>query len=179
MTHEITDRDVRMLAGISEMLRGDYEKESLEWSRSPFGWIKARPSRQVGKIGEQLVAGWCAAKDLSVGPSGDSEADRVIQGRRIEIKFSTLWASGQYKFQQIRDQDYDSLVCLGIAPFDARCWVIPKSVLYTHVIGHTPQHTGAGGTDTFWLSVVADDPPDWLSPYGGSLSRAFERLRVL
>ena len=114
---EISDTDVRMLAGIFEMLRGDYEKENLEWSRSPFGWIKARPSRQVGKIGEQLVAGWCAAKDLSVGPSGDSEADRVIQGRRIEIKFSTLWASGQFKFQQIRDQDYDVLVCLGIAPF--------------------------------------------------------------
>ena len=179
MKQAITDPDVRMLAGISEMLRADYEKENLEWARSPFGWIKTRPSRQVGKIGEQLVAGWCAAKDLSVGPSGDSEADRVIQGRRIEVKFSTLWASGQFKFQQIRDQRYDFLVCLGIAPFDAQCWVIPKDDLYEHVIGHTPQHTGAGGTDTFWLSVVAADPPAWLSPYGGSLTRAFERLRVL
>ncbi len=179
MTREITDPDVRILAGISQMLRGDYEQENPEWARSPFGWIKTCPSRQVGKIGEQLVAGWCAAKDLSVGPSGDSEADRVIQGRRVEIKFSTLWKSGQFKFQQIRDQRYDFLVCLGIAPLDARCWVMPKDILYEHVIGHPPQHTGAGGTETFWLSVAAEAPHAWLAPYGGPLSRAYECLRSL
>ena len=178
MSQQIKDLDVRRLASIASLLQSDYE-ENEDWIGSPFAWIKTRPSRQVGKIGEQLVSGWCAAKGLSVGPSGDTEADKVIQGRRVEIKFSTLWKSGVYNFQQIRDQDYDFLICLGLSPFDARCWVIPKKALYDYVIGHTPQHTGAGGTDTFWLLFPANNSPIWLESYGGKLSQAFQILSDL
>lgn len=131
VSQQIKDPDVRRLASIASLLQSDYE-ENEDWMGSPFAWIKTRPSRQVGKIGEQLVSGWCAAKGLSVGPSGDTEADKVIQGRRVEIKFSTLWKSGVYNFQQIRDQDYDFLLCLGWSPFDARCWVSHWTYPSTH-----------------------------------------------
>lgn len=103
----ITDPDVRLLAAIAAGLKGDYirEAEADPWRDSPFAWIRTVASRQRGKIGEQLVAGWCAAKGLDVLVCRDSQADRVIAGRRVEVKFSTLWASGVYKFQQIRDQN--------------------------------------------------------------------------
>lgn len=168
-----------MLATIASTLKGDYVREGSNdpWVGSPFAWIRMRPSRQVGKIGEQLVAGWCAAKGFDVTSSGDSEADRVIAGRRVEIKTSTLWGNGVYKFQQIRDQNYEFAICLGISPFDAHCWVISKDVLRRHVIGHTPQHTGKGGTDTFWLSFEASNPPEWLAPCGGRLAAAYEIMR--
>lgn len=174
MVDRIQDPDVRLLAMIAGTLKGDYVREgdADPWAGSPFAWIRTRPSRQVGKIGEQLVAGWCAAKGLDVVNTGDSEADRVIAGRRVEIKFSTLWESGVYKFQQLRDQNYSHAICLGISPFDAQCWVLSKDVLREHVIGHTPQHTGRGGTDTFWLSFDASTPPTWMRPHGGSLSAA-------
>ncbi|MGB9593310.1 MAG: hypothetical protein ACPL7R_04125 [Anaerolineae bacterium] len=131
----------------------------------------------MGKIGEQLVAGWCAAKGLDVVASGDSEADRIIAGRRVEIKFSTLWASGVYKFQQLRDQNYDFAICLGISPFDAHCWVIAKPVLREHVLGHTPQHRGRAGTDTFWISLRPASSPEWLRGCGGSLAEAYAILK--
>ena len=170
----IRDPDVQLLAGLASTLKEDYCRDEADpWAGSPFAWIRSRPSRQVGKIGEQLVSGWCAAKGLDVVASPDSEADRIIAGRRVEIKFSTLWRTGVYKFQQLRDQDYDYAICLGIAPFDAHCWVISKDLLLAHVIGHLPQHTGKGGTDTFWLSVRPEDPPSWLRPCGGRLSEAF------
>ncbi|PKO20737.1 MAG: hypothetical protein CVU38_18545 [Chloroflexi bacterium HGW-Chloroflexi-1] len=126
MQYQIKNPEVLLLASIASTLKGDHVREGAAdpWAGSPFAWIRTRPSRQVGKIGEQLVAGWCAAKDLDVVSSGDSQADRVIAGRRVEIKFSTLWESGVYKFQQIRDQDYDFAICLGISPFNAHCWVI-------------------------------------------------------
>jgi hypothetical protein len=116
MEYQIKDPEVLMLATIASTLKGDYVREGPDdpWAGSPFAWIRTRPSRQVGKIGEQLVAGWCAAKGLDVTRSSHSEADRVIAGRRVEIKFSTLWESGVYKFQQLRDQDYEFAVCLGI-----------------------------------------------------------------
>lgn len=180
MKYCIEDPEVRFLASIAETLRGDYlcKGKSDPWQGSPFAWIRARPSRQVGKIGEQLVAGWCAAKGLDVTGSGDAEADRIIAGRRVEIKFSTLWESGVYKFQQIRDQNYEFAICLGISPFDAHCWVVSKEILRQHVIGHTPQHTGKGGTDTFWFSVDVANPPAWLSACGGRLADAYRILRT-
>jgi len=178
-TRRIADPEVQLLAAIAGTLKADYirEGEADPWAGSPFAWIRTLPSRQRGKIGEQLVAGWCAAKGFDVTASGDSEADRVIAGWRVEVKFSTLWASGVYKFQQIRDQNYDYVICLGLSPFDARCWVISKSLLRDHVIGHTPQHTGARGTDTFWLSFRASEAPAWLSDCGGILAEVYEVLR--
>jgi hypothetical protein len=177
---EVTDPDVRILAGLSATLEGDYVHAGEDpWSGSPFAWILRCPSRQKGAIGEQLVAGWCAAKGLNVLRSHTSDFDRVIEGHRVEIKLSTLWASGGYKFQQVRNQDYDHLFCLGLSPFTAHAWVIPKSVLAERVIGHLGQHTGATGTDTAWIGFQADHPLEWMTPYGGSLGQAWAVLHSL
>jgi hypothetical protein len=176
---EVTDPEVRILAELSQTLRTEYAEDELAWEGSPFQWIKTRPSRQVGTIGEKLVAGWCAANDFDVTKPPNSDADRVIDGLLTEIKFSTLWAAGGYKFQQIRDQDYEIVICLGVSPFDAHCWVLPKSVLLEHVIGHTPQHGGQRGSDTAWIHVDPNDVHPWTAPWGGSLAEAREVLQGL
>lgn len=173
------DPEYQVLASIAGLLKDQYIQEGVvdPWLASPFAWIRTLKSRQVGKIGEQLISGWCAAKGLDVGRSPDSEADRIIGGHRVEIKFSTLWASGIYKFQQIRDQNYDYLICLGVSPSAAHCWVLSKELLRQHVIGHTPQHRGSAGTDTFWLSVSPASLPAWLAQTGGTLEQAYASLR--
>lgn len=176
----IDDPDVQVLAGIAGTLQEDYVPKGADpWEGSPFAWILARPSRTKGAIGEQLVAGWCAAKGVDVTRSANSDADRIIHGHRVEIKFSTLWKTGVYKFQQIRDQEYDHLFCLGISPFSAHAWLIPKPLLHDHVIGHTGQHTGAAGTDTAWLSIPAGHPHAWMMPYGGTLAKVWSQLSGL
>ena len=180
MTAGITDPEVQQLAGIAATLQSDYLKSDDDpWEGSPFAWILACPSRQRGAIGERLVAGWCAAKGADVVRSTTSAYDREINSQRVEIKFSTLWKAGGFKFQQIRDQDYDQLLCLGIMPFDAACWVIPKPVLHEHVIGRTGQHTGRTGAGTAWISFQAGSPPEWMAPYGGSLAEAWRVLAAL
>jgi hypothetical protein len=178
----ISDPDVALLASISAALMGDYINPNVDpWLGSPFAWIKTRPSRQVGSIGEQLVAGWFAAKGLDVVRTGDSDADRVIDGRRVEIKFSTIWESGDYVFQQIRNQRYDVALLLGLSPFSASCWVVPKPVLLEQPfrLGLSHQHGGQAGSDTVWLRFRAASPPAWLSAYGGSLGEAYEAFRRL
>lgn len=170
----ITDPEVELLAGLSAVLQQDYVSPDEDpWLGSPFAWIQTRPSRQKGAIGEALIAGWAAAKGFNVARTGDSDADRVIHGHRVEIKYSNLWTkNGIYKFQQIRDQRYDYCLCLGISPFDAQAWFIPKSELMKpgHA-GLVPQHGGAAGMDTQWLSFPADNPPAWVRAYGGTLSQ--------
>lgn len=178
--NEITDPDVALLAALAGQLEHSYAPSAADpWVGSPFAWIKSQPSRRVGKIGEQLVSGLCAAHELDVTGSSDSDADRVIHGHRTEIKFSTLWANGGYKFQQIRDQNYSYMFCLGVGPFNAHAWVIPKEVLLEYVIGHMGQHTGATGRDTAWLGFAANAPYGWMSPYGGSLSSALAVFKSL
>jgi hypothetical protein len=171
--------ELETLFYIATALKSTYigDESSDPWANSPFAWIKTRPSRQVGKIGEQLVAEWCKQKEFIVSRSGDSEADLVLNGHRIEIKFSTLWGSGVYTFQQLRDQNYEYAFLLGISPFAAHGWFVSKSILRQHVIGHTPQHAGKAGSDTFWLTFPATAPPTWLIPFGGTMSQVYEVMQ--
>jgi hypothetical protein len=173
---ELRDPDVRILAAIAATLKPDYARREAQWAGSPFAWILNCSSRQRGKIGEQLVAGWCAAKNLAVLPSQSGQHDRIIQGKKVEIKFSTLWENGSYTFQQIRDQDYDLLICLGISPFDAHGWICPKSVAWRNA---PSQHGGRAGRDTKWVSFAPKAVPRWLAGYGGKLSSAFAILKKL
>lgn len=151
--------------------------EDDPWIGSPFEWILRVPSRTKGAIGEMLVSEWASAKGLHVKRSPSSEADRVINGHRIEIKMSTLWKSGGFKFQQIREQDYDFCLCLGISPSEIHAWLLPKELLREYVIGHMGQHTGAGGSDTAWLGFQVNDEYDWMAPYGDRLGDVENLLR--
>lgn len=175
MISTITDPDVLILASCAATLQADYAGEDKEWAGSPFAWIKTRPSRQIGVIGEKLVAGWLATKGFDVVRSPDSQADRIINGERAEVKFSTLWKGGFYKFQQLRDQKYKFAVCLGVSPFNAHCWVIPKTIIMKQWgagNGLESQHGGQAGNDTAWLSVTPGREPAWLRACGGPLADA-------
>jgi len=176
---QITDPDVRAFAAISGLLSVEYQQGDDPWTGSPFAWIKSQQSRRRGKVGEQLVAGFFAARGFDVSRPRDSQADLVLGGLRAEVKFSTLWESGIYKFQQIRDQRYDVAVCLGICPYDAHCWVIEKPLLAQHVIGRLGQHGGSGRKDTAWMSFRPEEPYQWMNRRGGRLGDAIESLKAI
>lgn len=179
-----SDQQFEMLVQFSNRLRSEYRLKEEVWRDSPFRWIVTRPSATKGKLAEQFVSGLFAEHGYSVEKSRDRRADRVIAGVRVEIKMSSLWENGTYRFQQVRDQNYALVFCLGISPFSAHCWVIPKIVLMggrNKLPGLTGQHGGKSGKDTAWLSVSPLSPHAWLREYGGSISDAllaFERLGV-
>jgi hypothetical protein len=50
------------------------------WQGSPFAWIKTRPSRQIGAIGESLVAGWAATRGLDVAWDEEAAVDGTTVG---------------------------------------------------------------------------------------------------
>lgn len=183
MLNQITDPDVLILASCAATLQADYAGEDKEWAGSPFAWIKTRPSRQIGVIGEKLVAGWLATKGFDVTRSPDSQADRIINGQRAEVMFSTLWKGVFYKFQQLRDQNYKFAVCHGISPFDAHCWVHPKTTIMEQWSagggGLESQHGGQAGSDTAWLSVVPSQVPKWLGACGGRLADAAKCIEAI
>jgi len=180
MADRIKDPEVRALAAISQGLELEFRQAGEDpWAGSPFAWIRTQSSRRRGKIGEQLLSGYLAARDFTVGPARSTDADRLVNGKLVEVKFSTLWEAGTYTFQQVRDQKYDLMVCLGISPFDAHCWVFTKSVLREHVIGRMGQHSGGKAAETAWFSLVPSEPLGWMRPCGGTLRQAITLLKRL
>ena len=176
---DIDQQHFEKIGRIAQDLKSDYSHERDElWRGSPFEWLIRIPSRQKGAVGEKFVEKWSQASGFTVGPTGDSEADRMINGYRIEIKMSTLWTDNRiYKFQQLRDQNYDYCFCLGISPAAVHAWFIPKNALAKNrPPALVPQHGGSVGVDTKWLSFPADSPPKWLQPYGGTL---FEVSKII
>jgi hypothetical protein len=171
--------EFELLASAANYIKNEFNKDTSSWHGSPFEWVLRLSSGSKGKLGKRLVYQWCAIKGLSIDNSPDSDADMLVNGHRVEIKFSTLWENGIYKFQQIRDQNYEYAVCLGISPFEAHCWVVSKKILRKNVIGHLGQHTGSGGQETAWFAVNPNSPLDWLSPCGGTLEQAYKVLKSL
>jgi hypothetical protein len=166
-----------VLVAISRDLEQKHIGAIQLWQHSPFRWlVEGIPSRTIGKIGEELVLRFCKKYGIAVKKVGDSDADLLINNRRVEVKFSTLWRNGKYTFQQIRDQNYEFIVALGVSPNTAHCWVIPKDDAWNNA---DKQHGGQRGSDTRWIRIDPKNPPDWLKKYGGDLNSALKRLRGL
>ncbi len=179
MTKSATSPEFELLSSAADFIRPEFQKENSPWAQSRFEWVITLPSASKGKLGKRLVYQWCAVKGLSIDSSPDSQADMLVNGHRVEIKFSTLWEANIYKFQQIRDQNYEYAICLGISPFEAHCWVVSKSILRQFVIGHMGQHTGSKGQETAWFAVNPKAPPSWILGCGGTLEEAYKVLKSL
>lgn len=182
MSSNSNSKEYQEIVQISNMIYQEYKEESAIWEGSPFEWIKHRPSRSIGAIGEKIIAAWLAMHNFNVSRSPDSQADRIVEGKRVEIKFSTLWQSGDYKFQQLRDQKYDFVIMFGISPHDAHCWVIPKSeIIRLWKVDKliSSQHGGASGSDTAWVDLTPDNTFAPLAKFGCSLHDALMNISKL
>ncbi|HSO12133.1 MAG TPA: hypothetical protein VLT51_07145, partial [Anaerolineales bacterium] len=174
-------QDFIMLAATANYLQNDLDKKLEDdidlWKNSPFEWTLKLPPARKGKLGSDLITVWLASKGIHIDTTKDAATTVIINNQKVSLKFSTLWANGIYKFQQIGSARYDFVICFGISPFAAHCWVVSKKILRKNVIGHLGQHTGSTGQDTAWFAVNPNSPPDWLSPCGGTLEQAYKVLK--
>ena len=168
--------EFQMLAATASYLQGELEEQSNLWKNSPFEWILQLPARKKGKLARHLLTSWLAAKGISVETTGNSSETLFFNGLRLSTKFSTLWTNGVYKFQQIRAKDYDYLICFGISPFDAHCWIFDRN----HVIEHaTPQHYQGTKIADYWIEINPNQPETWTKGCGRTLDEAFKILKGL
>lgn len=169
---------VQRLAELWASVRKEYPETDYEvWEESPFRELKFEPSSsRKGAFAKRLVERWCKDRGFDVAAADGDGFDRRVQGYRFQIKFSTEWEQGFYKFQQIRNETYDYLFCLGVAPQAAHAWVISKEAAFGNCEG---QHTGSKGTETRWFQCEPASPPDWLLGCGGTLEEAAAALKAL
>ena len=183
VNHHAQGNDMDLLERLADSLHENYpDIEDPIWSNSSFAWIRERSPSQMGSICKQLIAGFLNQRGFDVSRAPGRGADWQIDGIRAAVKSSTLWEGGSYKFQQLRDQNYRIAICLGISPFNAHCWVIPKDFIMANWGDpeYFPiQHSGREGVDTVWLTVDLENVQPWLSQFGGTLSEAAQVLSEL
>lgn len=164
------NKEFIMLAATASSIQEDIEDETNPWENSPFEWILKLPARKKGKVARQLIASWLASKGISCELTGNASETISINGHVFAIKFSTFWGKGFYKFQQLRKDGYDYVICLGISPFNAHCWVIKKEYALEHA---KKQHA-----TEYWVTIDPEKP-DWAQVCGGDLEQAHKLIRKI
>lgn len=125
MTNE--EEDFALIAQLSDKVRARVlERTTDPYEASPFRWIRQQPSATKGAIGALLIREWATRVGLDPADRLSSDHDLRVSGLKIEVKMSTLWSATDFKFQQLRDQDYEYVCMLGLEPQAARLWVVPK-----------------------------------------------------
>ena len=162
------DPEFLFLATRASNLQEGIEEKYDTWKSSPFEWISQLPARTKGKVARELLTKWFEHNGLVVNKIKDSSESIEINNKEYAIKFSTLWSSNIYKFQQIKIEGPNNIICFGLSPFTAHCWIVSKDLA---IQNGKPQHRGSGNSE-YWISVDPLDIPDWIINYGGNLEQA-------
>lgn len=111
----ITPQDIQTF---SSHTLAKLEREVDPYQDSEFLVYKQMSSKKKGKYFELIVEEFLRAKGYIVSKSLNSDHDRVVNGKKLEIKGSLLWGTGtHFRWQQIRtNQDYDIICFVAIYP---------------------------------------------------------------
>jgi site-specific DNA-methyltransferase (adenine-specific) len=172
-------QDFIMLAATANYLQNDLDKileDDIDlWKNSPFEWTLKLPPARKGKLGSDLITSWLASKGISIEKTKDATKTIVINKHKVSLNFSTLGTNKIYKFQQIRSTGYDYVICFGISPFAAHCWVFEKNYALANA---TKQHKG-GAKSEYWITINPSQPQEWTKGFGGTLDDAYQVLKKI
>ncbi|NDB61922.1 hypothetical protein EB001_26300 [bacterium] len=155
---------------VNKQLANDRYKDSV------FLSLKNLSSKKKGAYFESMYQEYMESKGCVVGKSGSTDNDRVVDGRKKEIKGSFLWADNNnklhFRWQQIRPgQDYDDVVFLAFFPDRLEIYEANKETVRNAVEVQDERgnwiHNQHGGkkvnSGTFFLDGVPSDFP-WMKP---------------
>ena len=126
------------------------------WLAGPFANLKALPAKGKGKRFEQIAQAILESRGHAVARAANKDHDRIVDGRKSEIKGSTITKGSDdcFSFLQIRPaQDYEDMI-LETFWFDGtiRFYRMDKAQVSTLVSQNifVPQHGGkAGNSGTY------------------------------
>lgn len=167
----IISEEFKHLVSITSHIQKELEDTTDLWKNSPLEWMVYLPARSKSRIARKIITEWFKHEELIVEREPISSETLWINGKKYATKFSTLWTNGIYQFQQIRLDGPDLILCFGISPLDAHCWILNKEMVSKY--GRV-QHKGAR---EYLLSINPNQVPDWAMTCGGTLSQALKILK--
>lgn len=139
------------------------------WSGSPYAWLKQISSTRRFKAAESVLESLLVGAGFAMTPRTAHGHAWIVEGSRVALKFSTLWNSGVYTFQQVLPGNFDVMVLFGVSPDAPHLWIAEKSALLAAV----------GSSATPWLTVDPATPPKVLDGRGGSVAEFYDATAQL
>lgn len=155
---------------------GHYQQEldSDPYDNSEMKLFKDMSSRKKGSAFEKLVSELLVENGYLVTKPNSSNHDRIINNKKVEIKGSLGWVSPDgkithYRFQQIRDQDYDVVLFAFFTPTELILKVATKRICMEQLsvqneLGEFPHNQHGGkkvNSGTFFIDTLPDQC-DWM-----------------
>jgi hypothetical protein len=162
----------KALVGITDSLIPGYPA-SKSWDDSPFNWIRGLPPASKGAIGRDIGAGLLQQYGFT---PGTYRYELRVNGQGVLVRVAMKWEGNVVKFQNIRDIQFDHVLCIALYPKGAYAWLIPKDEIWinqkvrTDRPGITRQHKGADA----WITLDPKNGPTWLASYGGTIEQAMK-----
>ena len=184
-TSNISSEDFSNLSCINELNMGTKKDPYIG---TPFYTLKCTGSRKKGAEIEKIYQEVLESAGYKVRKPRTSEYDRLIQkdGKtlKVEIKGSFGWLDKEgkithFRWQQIRDQDYDIVAFIAIYPERVELYYAKKEDVMAYVGRQNPNgsypHNQHGGkwadSGTYLLDGFPSDFP-FMKPHDGVLSNA-------
>jgi hypothetical protein len=137
---------------------------SVDWSDSPFAWMRHHGPRTKSKLGRDIVEAWLSARGVRWVVSEDGISHFVLPSfGAVVVHLALLGKEGKLEFANLRQPGLgaDSLWLLGVEPLRVRLWgAKPSSVvnLPTYANDSPGYHH---------CSFDPEDPPAWMTPMDG------------
>jgi hypothetical protein len=160
-------------------------KKKDPYINSKNQWFRLLSSRTKGTVGELLVGQYLETEGLDVIspkeakkqsivdksiPTSDYDIFILDSNLKCEVKTSTMWSGSQeFRFQQIRKQEYDIIIFQFIYPETIERYYCTKEVVESMItIPSKVQHGGKKkknlDPDTFWERVKFNTVPEYFIP---------------
>jgi len=143
----------------AEQARQLIPRGKVDWSSSPFAWMRHHGPRTKSKLGRDIVREWLKTRPLSWADSEDGVSHFTIDGRTVVVHLALLGKEGLLEFANLREPGLgvDALMLVGVEPERARIWWLrPEDVRGFHsYVNDAPGYHN--------VSIDPDEPPDWLT----------------
>ena len=160
-------------AHVAKKHRSRWKGSDTRYDHSPFLPLKKLSSRKKGAEAEHILSEHMTKAGHTVKKARCSDYDRVVNGLRVEVKSSFLWAGADsFRWQQIRaDQAYDYIVFMAFYPDRVEFWAATsadvKKFLQTQDANGFWQHNQHGGktvdSGTYFIDGLPEQFP-WMVP---------------
>jgi hypothetical protein len=154
------------------------KNQNSVWVGSIFEHHKGLSSKAKGSWGERLACDILEGLGANVPrrkngknkkPQGSgTDFDIYVDNKKIEVKTSFAWdeTEDSFTWQQIRDQEYEYILFVGVNPNECKAWFATKNDLIKNIFGRNEyrQHAGKDGEqDLYWIQTKGDIL-DWFIP---------------
>ena len=166
------DNKFQRVIEIAESLKdGKTQQEEQKiaiWAGSQLAWTRSLAAGTKGKLGRQLVIELCRDEGLT---AIQRRFLVYVENKAVSVKCSVLGLEGNYFFENVKEDGYQFLFCLGISPHDVHAWVIPSEKLQEAKHQH--------GKADQWMIVAPNNPPELFRECGpsGEIDEALKALR--